>query len=166
MPCVSWLYYSFIFSLFYKNVWRLLTFLSYSDWYSKLHPRETEKRKQELNPTRQSIRLHTAWRKHFTAEQMAVKNKMFSWSLADAICTNSLLESNYQKYQYNTSICKTLYLFFNQLCQKFTEFFFLRHFFQQSPITFLYVPAISVHGAADFRKRRAFNDPQKRSNAG
>lgn len=146
MPCVSWLYYSFIFHLFYKNIWRLLTFLSYSDWYSKLHPGETRERKQELNQRhRQSKRLHTAWRKHFTAKQMAVKNKTFFWNPADAICTNSLLESNYQKYQYNTSIYKTLHLFFKHLCQRLTEF--LPPETLISTIThnfFLYVPVISV----------------------
>lgn len=127
-------------SLFFnKNIWGLLTFLSYFDWYSKLHPEEIKNRKQELKQRqRQSKSSHTAWRKQFTAKQMVVKNKPFFSSLADVICTNSLLESNYQTHQHNKSICKTLHLFFFQppLSEALLHFS-SRHLFQQSPSCYL-----------------------------
>lgn len=125
MKCHVWAdYISPIFSLFYKNIWGLLTFLSYFDWYSKLHPEEIKHRKHELKQRqRQSKRLHTARRKQFTAKQMVAKTSHFFSSLADVICTNSPLERNYQTHQYNKSICKTLHLFFfNHLCQRLSEF--------------------------------------------
>lgn len=160
MKCHVWAdYISPIFSLFYKNIWGLLTFLSYFDWYSKLHPEEIKHRKHELKQRqRQSKRLHAARRKQFTAKQMVAKNKPFFSSLADVICTNSLLESNYQTHQYNKSICKTLHLFFSTTSVRGLVNSSSRHLFQQSPIAFLYAPAISVYRTVDFRKRRAFDD--------
>lgn len=163
MKCHVWAdYISFIFPPFF-----IKTFEDFWPFYPVLIDTvnctlgRQKKRKQELNQRqKQSRRLNTAWRKHFTAKQMVVKNKTFFWSLADMIRTNSLLESNYQKYQYNTSICKTLHLFFNRLCQTLGEFFSSREiYFQQSPIiSFRMSPLSSIQSCWFQEKRRAFND--------
>lgn len=144
--------------LFYKNIWGLLTFLSYFDWYSKLHPEEIKNRKHELQQRqRQSKRLHTAWRKQFTAKQMVVKSKLFFFSLADVICTNSLPESNYQTHQYNKSICITLHLFFPTTS---VRGLLLESFLKTliSTITHSLSACSCYLGAEDCRRRRASDD--------
>lgn len=87
---------------------------------------------------------------------------MFFWRLVHAICTNSLLESNDQKYQHNTSSCKILHPFFPSTSVRALLNFSLKmHISASSHNSFPSVPAISVSGAAELRKRRALNESLK-----
>lgn len=71
-----------------------------------------------------------------------------------SICTYALSERTYQK-QYNTNIYKTLFASIFQQVKGFPPVKLISNITQNF---FLCVPAGPIHGVADFRKRRNFND--------